>query len=45
LGMVFDHEAEVEDEGEVFQAVIYSITADQWRDATRPSGHRDIVER
>jgi RimJ/RimL family protein N-acetyltransferase len=31
LGMVFDHEAEVEDEGEVFQAVVYSITAERWR--------------
>ena len=30
LGMVFDHEGEVEDEGEVFQAVIYAITAEQW---------------
>jgi RimJ/RimL family protein N-acetyltransferase len=31
LGMAFDHEAEVEDNGQVFQAVVYSITADQWR--------------
>ena len=31
LGMVFDHEAEVEDEGKVFQAVVYSITAVRWR--------------
>ncbi len=31
LGMVFDHEAEVEDNGVTFQAVIYAITADQWR--------------
>jgi len=30
LGMVFDHEAEVEDNGVTFQAVIYAITADQW---------------
>ena len=30
LGMVFDHEAEVEDDGVVFQAVVYSIGADQW---------------
>jgi len=28
--MVFDHEAEVEDNGVTFQAVIYAITADQW---------------
>jgi RimJ/RimL family protein N-acetyltransferase len=31
LGMVFDHEAEVEDEGVLFQAVVYAITAAQWR--------------
>jgi RimJ/RimL family protein N-acetyltransferase len=31
LGMEFDHEAEIEDEGVVFQAVVYSITADLWR--------------
>jgi RimJ/RimL family protein N-acetyltransferase len=34
LGMVFDHEAEVEDEGEIFQAVVYSITAERWRGRT-----------
>ncbi len=32
LGMNFDHEARVEDEGEVFDAVIYSITAEDWRE-------------
>jgi len=31
LGMVFDHHAEIEDMGMVFQAVVYSITAEQWR--------------
>jgi len=31
LGMVFDHEAEVEDNGVTFQAVVYAITAEQWR--------------
>ncbi len=30
LGMTFDHEADVEDEGIVFQAVVYSISADRW---------------
>ena len=30
LGMVFDHEAEVEDNGVTFQAVVYTITADRW---------------
>ncbi len=37
LGMTFDHEAELEDEDENgggrFQAVVHSITADQWRAA------------
>jgi RimJ/RimL family protein N-acetyltransferase/trans-aconitate methyltransferase len=31
LGMVFDHEAEIEDMGMVFQVVVYAITSDQWR--------------
>jgi len=35
LGMVFDHEADLEDEaeagGERFRAVVHSITAEQWR--------------
>jgi RimJ/RimL family protein N-acetyltransferase len=31
LGMVFDHEAAVEDDGETFEAVIHAITAEQWR--------------
>lgn len=30
LGMSFDHEGRVEDEGILFDAVVYSITADQW---------------
>ncbi|HEV3012733.1 MAG TPA: hypothetical protein VG499_05620, partial [Actinomycetota bacterium] len=33
LGMELDHEAEIEDMGQVFQAVVYSITAERWRDA------------
>ncbi len=36
LGMVFDHEGKVEDEGEVFDAVVYAITAEQWRARARP---------
>jgi RimJ/RimL family protein N-acetyltransferase len=32
LGMTFDHEADVEDDGEVFHAVVYSITSGQWRE-------------
>ena len=35
LGMVLDHQAEVEEDGVVFQAVVYAITADQWRRAER----------
>ncbi|TMM25998.1 MAG: GNAT family N-acetyltransferase, partial [Actinobacteria bacterium] len=31
LGMTFDHEAQVEDEGEVFDAVIYAVNAETWR--------------
>jgi RimJ/RimL family protein N-acetyltransferase len=31
LGMVLDHYADLEYEGETFQAVIHAITADQWR--------------
>ena len=33
LGMELDHEAEIEDMGRVFQAVVYSITAERWRSA------------
>ncbi len=32
LGLTLDHEAQVEDEREVFGAVIYSITAGSWQD-------------
>ena len=31
LGMTFDHEAQVEDEGNLFDAVVYAITAERWR--------------
>ena len=31
LGMTLDHEAEVEDEGVTFQAVIHALTTDQWK--------------
>ena len=30
LEMTFDHEAELEDGGEPFQAVIYSISSEAW---------------
>lgn len=39
LGMVFDHEAEIEDEGVMFHAVVYSITAERWLART---GHREM---
>jgi len=32
LGMTFDHEAEVVDEGVTFEAVIHAISAQQWRE-------------
>jgi RimJ/RimL family protein N-acetyltransferase len=32
LGMTFEREAEIEDSGVVFQAVIHAITAKQWAD-------------
>jgi RimJ/RimL family protein N-acetyltransferase len=31
LGMTFDHAGRIEDDGEVFDAVVYAITADAWR--------------
>jgi RimJ/RimL family protein N-acetyltransferase len=31
LGMTLDHEAELEEDGERFAAVVYAITAEQWR--------------
>ena len=31
LGMTLDHEAELEEDGERFEAAVYAITADRWR--------------
>ena len=31
LGMVFDHEARIVDEGQEFEAVVYVLTVDRWR--------------
>jgi RimJ/RimL family protein N-acetyltransferase len=31
LGMTLDHKAQLEEDGETFDAVIYSITCDTWR--------------
>jgi RimJ/RimL family protein N-acetyltransferase len=41
LGMVFDHEAEIEDMGMVFQVVVYVIAAEQWRTPERWTEGRD----
>jgi RimJ/RimL family protein N-acetyltransferase len=30
LGLTFDHEAEVLDDGLAFSVVVYAITAEQW---------------
>lgn len=38
LGMVWDHDAELEEDGEVFPAVVHSITSAQWR-ARATAGH------
>jgi RimJ/RimL family protein N-acetyltransferase len=38
LGMTFDHEAEIEDDGLTYQCVVYSLTAERWR--SRPPGRR-----
>lgn len=38
LGMSFDHEAELDDEGVSFPAVVHSITAERWRSAQSDDG-------
>ncbi|MFZ0323569.1 MAG: GNAT family N-acetyltransferase [Actinomycetes bacterium] len=37
LGMEFDHRAQIVDEGIEFDAVIYAVTADQWKTGAPPS--------
>jgi RimJ/RimL family protein N-acetyltransferase len=37
LGMTLHHEAELEEDGEKFDAAVYAITADQWQAAQRTS--------
>jgi RimJ/RimL family protein N-acetyltransferase len=37
LGMSFDHEAELEEGGEAFRAVVYSITAQTWMARRSPA--------
>ena len=37
LGMVFDHEAQIVDDGLTFDAVVYSITRDRWLAARQPT--------
>jgi RimJ/RimL family protein N-acetyltransferase len=41
LGMVFDHEAEIVDMGQTFQAVVYVITREQWRSGAAARRLRD----
>ncbi len=38
LGLTFDHEADIIDDGATFHAVVYTITAEQWRRRTPTSG-------
>lgn len=38
LGMTFDHSAQITDEGIVFDAVVYSITAERWRARATATG-------
>ncbi len=33
LGLTFDHEAQIVDDGQTFDAVVYALTADDWRRA------------
>lgn len=40
LGMSLDHEADLEDDGVRFRAVVYSITAQQWQAAPASPGRR-----
>ena len=38
LGMLFDHRAEVEEDGERFLAIVHAVTAEQWQSrASRPA--------
>jgi RimJ/RimL family protein N-acetyltransferase len=37
LGMGFDHERDMEEDGQVFPVVVYSISADRWRTRARPA--------
>jgi hypothetical protein len=39
--MVFDHRAEAEGQGMVVQAVVYAITAEQWRSGA-PARRRGV---
>ncbi len=34
LGMTLDHETELEEDGEKFDAAVYAITADHWRQSS-----------
>jgi RimJ/RimL family protein N-acetyltransferase len=45
LGMVFEREAEVEDGGVVFDAVVHVISAEQWRQSVDRERCRCLVDR
>jgi len=45
LGMTLDHEAQVEDEGEVLDAVIYSIADGSWQDQADSAAGRGSHDR
>jgi RimJ/RimL family protein N-acetyltransferase len=45
LGMVFEREAEVEDGGVVFDAVVHVISAEQWRQSADRERCRCLVDR
>jgi len=36
LGMAYDHSARIVDDGIEFDAVVYAITAQQWRSSRQP---------
>jgi RimJ/RimL family protein N-acetyltransferase len=38
LGMAFDHEADIEDDGLAYHCAVYSLTAERWRSRRRQAG-------
>ena len=45
LGMVYDHEAEIEDDGDRFDAVIHAVTPERWRERAVAPTCRCAAER